>query len=79
MSELTRCNYCKLKSLKQNAKAKGMKVTKRSSNFWGGIDIYIHPKDIKIPPGYVHVADSEEGADQYFVMWCKEIGQFCEC
>jgi len=73
------CNHCKIKHLKEKARLLDRKVTRRASLFNGGIDVYMHPKSIKIPVGYRHKADCTTGYDQYFVMWCKEIPNKCGC
>lgn len=76
---MSTCNYCRLKRLKKYAKDNNLKVTKRSSNFMGGVDFYIHPKEVKIPPGFKHTPDNKEGFDEYFTIWCKAVGKYCEC
>jgi len=52
MSELTPCNYCTLKRIKEHAKENGLKVTLLTENWFdeltGGTSVYVHPKDIKI-------------------------------
>jgi len=74
MSDLTRCNYCNLKSIKRRAKSKGLVVTKRSGDFGlGGMDVFVHPKEIKICVG------DKVQRDKYFVSWLMEIPKYCCC
>ena len=48
MSELTICNYCKLKRIRKT-KSKGSKVYLKPSSFMsGGIDVYVVPKGEKL-------------------------------
>jgi hypothetical protein len=63
MSELTICNYCKLKLLKLKYKADGKKVTLKPAKredkyFLGGVDIFV---------------DGEK------VGWMMKIPSSCEC
>lgn len=47
MSELTRCNYCSLNSIKQRAKRSGKQVTtQRREDGW--LEVYVHPAEVKI-------------------------------
>lgn len=78
MSELTTCNYCNLKRIRRNAKAKGMKVTILRDAHWGmgGENIYVHPREIKIAefPG------GEDGPrSHYFASWMMKIPNKCQC
>ena len=81
MGEVTMiiCNYCRLRSYRKKAKRVERKITTRDSSFMGGKDVYMHPHDVKIPSGYKHIPDSEEGFDKYWVCWMYEIPKFCEC
>ena len=79
MGEFTTCNFCRLKDIRRRAKEKGQKVTLRASGFWGGKDVYVHPKDVKIPTKHVHQDDNKEGPDEYWVAWMWEIPERCCC
>ena len=75
MSEMTQCNFCRLKELRARAKAAGLRVTLLTTTSWalGGFNIYKHPKSIqvsKLP---------EQMRSKYSAGWMKEIGQHCEC
>jgi len=78
MSELTQCNCCTLRSIKRNAKAKGMKVTILQDAKWGmgGCNVYVHPKEVnvrKLPGG-------EDGPrKQYFAAWFMDLTSSCCC
>jgi len=45
MSELTRCNYCSLQTIRKEAKKKKLKVT-ILAGWHGGMDVYMHPKNV---------------------------------
>lgn len=66
MSELTTCNLCALRAIRQRAKASGMVVTLRPSDFLGGTDVYVHK------PG-------EPISEKNSVAWMMKIGDKCEC
>jgi hypothetical protein len=78
MSELTRCNYCSLQRIKEDAKAEKRKVTILADARWGmgGVNVYVHP------PG-VNIKKLEGGEDgprkRYFVSWFMALTQHCAC
>lgn len=50
MSELTPCNYCTLLRTKARAKKEGKVVTviADTTTSLGGLNVYVHPKNVKI-------------------------------
>ena len=78
MSEFTQCNYCSLQQIRSRAKAKSWKVTKITNSKWGmgGVNIYVHPKDIKI----FDLKGGEDGErSKYRVSWFMELPERCCC
>ena len=80
MSELTQCNFCSLKEIKRRAKKEGLRVTKLRNNKYGGIDIFVIPKDIAITP----ILDSlKQPASlehkKYFQAWFMKLTSHCVC
>ncbi len=76
MSELTRCNYCSLQGVKQRAKEKNLKVTVLTDGWGGslgGLSVYVHPKEIKIPK--LSIKEREK----YFSRWLMELSDRCAC
>jgi len=78
MSDLTRCNFCTLKSIRADARKKKLKVTILSDAKWGmgGVNVYVHPKNIKIRdlPG------GEDGErEKYRKAWFMELTNHCCC
>lgn len=78
MSSFTRCNFCSLKIIRKDAKAKNMKVTLMHDAKWGmgGTNVYVHPPDVDIRslPG------GEEGErKKYRWTWMMGIGDHCSC
>ena len=74
----TQCNYCSLKAIRREAKAKGKKVTVLNDAKWGmgGFNIYVHPPDINIRK----LTGGEDGArEKYRSAWMWEIGKHCTC
>ncbi len=78
MSELTQCNFCRVRDIKRRAKKDGMKVTLMQDCNWGleGTNIYVHPPE-------VNVRKMEGGEDgprsKYRVGWAMSIGSSCSC
>lgn len=70
MSELTTCNYCTLLDIRRDAKKSGMQVTTIPSEH-GGVDICVHPKDVKI--------STQADRDKYFRCWFMEVSSSCVC
>ena len=74
MSDLTICNYCSLQAIKQRAKENNLKVTLLQSNWeLGGIDVYVHPKDVKVKK----LDDRER--EKYRVAWFMELSDHSCC
>jgi len=85
MSELTQCNFCRLRDTKHSAKAKGMKVVLWPSNFLSGTTVFVVPKNIKksdikkwkdcdkAPP------NGDRNYQKYCVAWMQEIPDSCKC
>jgi hypothetical protein len=50
MSELTQCNHCSLIGIRRRAKQSGKKVTLLTDARWGmgGVNVYVHPKDVNV-------------------------------
>jgi len=78
MSELTSCNYCSLQRIKARAKSENKKVTVLADSTWGlgGLNVYVHPKGIKIKD----LIGGEDGErKKYRVSWFMALGNHCEC
>ena len=75
MSELTKCNFCSHQQSLRKAKETKMKVTVLPAKDFGlgGVDEYIHPKNIKIKKL------SEQERKKYRVGWYMELGESCGC
>ena len=72
MSELTTCNYCNLRRIKDRAKKEKKKVTKiPTSQELGGFEIFVHPKEIDIKKL------SKKERTKYFSSWMWEITDHC--
>jgi len=41
MSELTPCNHCTLKRIREKAKEEGKKVTRTFNHNYGGFDVFV--------------------------------------
>ena len=76
MSELTRCNYCVLQSIKAHAKQEGKKVMLKSSAFKGGIDVFVLPLGVDLPHDTGMGSDAR---DEYFRAWLMEVTEECVC
>jgi len=80
MSELTRCNYCRLQDIKRMAKEQGSRVYVRPSNFCpkyniGGYDIFMVPKGEKLDTS----VDKDGNHGWQWVAWMMEIPDHCVC
>jgi len=58
--------------IKKQAKEEGQKVTKTGSRI-GGIDVFVHPRGIKIDE------ENAEHRDRYFTAWFMELTSNCVC
>jgi hypothetical protein len=74
-NNMSRCNYCSLKEYKRRAKTENKKLIMKPSHFgsFGGTDIFLVPKDIKVD------LQDKKVRDNYFVSWCMEIPDKCMC
>lgn len=85
MSCLTVCNFCNLRRIRREAKAKGWKVTTAPSAFMGGTDVWVHPPEYEVPPRAERVdpcdkhPNGNEAYSRYHVAWFMEIGDKCGC
>lgn len=77
MSELTRCNYCSLQRYKDEAKEKKMKVHLILNTQYGGIDVYITPKDEK--PDTRTDPKTGNHLSSYWRSWFMELSDRCVC
>lgn len=78
MSELTQCNYCSLQHYHSEAKAKQLKVTVLPDAKFGlgGVNVYVHPKDVSIK----ELSGGEDGErKQYRQAWFMELPERCCC
>ena len=76
MSELTICNYCTFKECKKMARQKRMKLSKISTKWGlGGVDIVMHPKDVKAED----IKKDKALRDKYFLCWFMDISDSCCC
>lgn len=76
MSELTSCNYCNLKRIKDRAKKDGLEVTLLKDRKYGGINVYVHPSTVVIDcmPG------GENGErEKYYRAWLMALTDHCVC
>ena len=70
------CNKCSLQQIKVEAKKKNWKVDIFDAPTMPGekgIDVYVHPKHIKI------TEDNKDEHEYYFASWFMEVGDECEC
>ena len=84
MSTLTKCNYCINIAIRKQDKLQGLKVTVLKTNLCDGvdgIDIFVHPKDIKIdPPKDIKIDPTDaKMRGLYFRAWFMALGRHCEC
>ena len=75
MEVILRCNFCTLKKIKSNAEEIGLSATliKSTSSGLGGIDVFIHPKNVTIE------SLEPEKRKEFFAVWAWEIGDKCHC
>lgn len=77
MSELTRCNFCTLQSIKSRAKAKDSHVVVKPGSF--GTDVFVVPRNVdfaKLPRGD---DDERTGQTKYRVASLLEVTSRCCC
>ena len=73
-----RCNYCKLKKIKEDAKKRNKAVTVLADASWGvgGLNVYVHLPSVKINK----LEGGEDGERaKYRWLWMKELGKHCSC
>lgn len=78
MSELTSCNHCNLRRIKDDAKKQRERVTVIADAHWGmgGVNVYVHPKDVNVRS----MKGGEEGARKaYWRSWFMELTDHCVC
>lgn len=69
MSELTPCNYCSLRWIKERAKKAGNVVTVKPGGI--GLNVYVHPPSI-------HIKESTD-PEGYFAASFMELTDYCCC
>jgi hypothetical protein len=75
MSELTRCNYCDLRSIERGAKQDDMVITKLVG--WkGGIDVFVHPSGAEITK---KSQGDNHPHQKWFRAWFMSITDHCCC
>ena len=81
---MSQCNLCTLNQIKARAAKKRLKVTTQPG--WrGGVDVFVHPRDVKILPDASvldHMDTGDEDSPQrkvYFTAWLMEVPSKCEC
>jgi hypothetical protein len=81
---MSNCNFCTLRTIKASAKKKHLKVTTQRG-WHNGIDVFVHPRDIKILPtasvfDHMDVGDEDDPQrKRYFVAWLMEVPDKCMC
>lgn len=77
MSELTKCNFCDLTRIKEEAKENKEVVTvvpsKGKIGSLGGVEVYVHPRDVFIE------GLTKSQAKRYWVAWMMEVTDHCVC
>ena len=76
MSELTQCNYCSLRQIRQRAKKEGKKVT-LLPGWRGGKDVFVHPS--RITRKKLLAEQKKDEGRKYCVGWLMEITDHCVC
>jgi len=83
MSDLTPCNYCTLTRIKFNAAKVDKKVILIHSNFMGGTDVFVVPKDMNKVPDYREPSSEFpngcEVYQKYHASWLMSIPDHCCC
>jgi hypothetical protein len=72
MSDNTKCNFCTLKSIERRT-AKANQVSTLYNRDSGGMDVYVHPKKIKIS------WENRKDIKKYHVCWFMELTNHCVC
>lgn len=77
MGELTRCNWCTLRAIRQRASREHKLVTIVRNARWGlgGLNVYVHPAAVD---GRAIAEDTPEHK-AYFAAWFMALGRRCEC
>jgi len=77
------CNFCLLRQIKAQAKKQRCKVVLRRSSFLGGTEIYVIPKDMKMPKKIIEPCKEYPNGgpfhEKYSRAWVMEIGDSCCC
>jgi hypothetical protein len=82
MSNLTSCNYCKLKRIKAKAKKENKSIIKRPSNFMRGTEVFLVPEGFVLPPYKEPNSKLPNGCEvyqKYCVAWMMKIPDQCCC
>ena len=74
MNELTSCNFCSLRQIRNRAQVAGKKVHIVYDN--GSARVYVYPKEVKLP---FWVDESTEFHEKYFTAWFMELSDHCCC
>jgi hypothetical protein len=69
MSELTPCNFCTLRRLRNRADRRGTQIVTRAATGFGGTDVFEIPKD--------HQGEPDRA--KHFVAWMWGIPESCCC
>lgn len=72
MSELTPCNHCTLENIRYRAEKKGLTVTLLSNR--GGLDVYVHPLDVKITREFAGSEENETRQGEKITHIAAELG-----
>jgi len=67
------CNFCKMQLIRKHAKEEKKIVTYESGDM-GGVDVFVHPKEVKIS-----IRDNPVQRGKYFVAWFMELPERCCC
>ena len=71
---MNKCNYCAYKNIKKETKNNGTILSKVPA-FYGGVDIFKHPKDISIES----ILEDKKLRETYYVAYFMEITKSCSC
>ena len=79
MSTSTKCNYCLLRQIREEANKKGHRTLKMKStdSKYNGWNILSYPKGTKVPPWGTR--ERPVFNTKYFVAWLMELTAYCVC
>lgn len=85
MSELTQCNYCPLRKIRERAKQRKQRVVLIPSSFMAGTEVFAVPSHIKKKdilkwngPGD-KLPNGDENWRKYHTAWMMTIPDHCGC